>query len=628
MSFRRVSGLAAVAIAVMLWTACGEVYRPVVIPINTVPPNPANFHAVFAINTNAPGNAGTALQIDVAGDTSIGVANMGVNPTHAAILPNNGRVFVANAAGDPCNGVDVITSFTPAADSTVPTGLNNPLTFTLPNVGTGQSSSSGISAISESGNVVTVTLSTPISNAVAGASIVISNVVTAAGTASAYNGCFPIVAATATTIQYVDSVTGQGALSGGTATLPAFCRYLPDYVTTIQSNAVYEANYGSDGDPNCNLSSTDSVAFLNPLNNAITQVSYLPAGSHPTAMAETANAQNLYVLNQGTDSLGNHTITDLSPTDLSTIASIPTGTTPGSTPVWAAARGDSQRAYVLTQGDIATAENAKLLAIDTASNTILPAQASLSQLGVAANFLLYDSHLNRLYVTSSGIPNPTLATPGDAAVYVFSITGGTDSTGTPNDTPTLLMKIPMTIGSTACPGGCQPVSVAALPDGSRFYVASYANETNCPDPVVGAAKPCMIPMLTVFDALSMTVKPASLSPLAPAISLLISPTFAATQYAVPTVASCVPPSPYVPGPGSTRFRMFTAASADSSHVYVSICDAGVIADVDAVTSSVAAGATNTPDTLISDLPTPFSAANPGSNGQPTTQNPVFLLTGQ
>ncbi|HLZ40355.1 MAG TPA: hypothetical protein VKQ11_05300 [Candidatus Sulfotelmatobacter sp.] len=629
MSFRRVSELAALAVALLICVACGDVYRPVVIPINTIPPNPQNFHAVFAISTNAPGNPGTAQQIDVSGDSSIGVANMGVNPTHAAILPNNQRVFVANAAGDPCNGVDVISSFTPAGDSPIATGLNNPINFTLPNVGTGQSASSGISAISEAGNLVTVTLSTPIANAVAGASIVISNVVIPGGGANAfaYNGCFPIVAASGTTIQYVDSTAALTSTAGGTATLPAFCRYLPDYVATTQTNAVYEANYGSEGDPNCNLPSTDSVASLSPATNTVTQIGYLAAGSHPIAMAETANAQNLYVLNQGTDSLGNHTITDISPTDLSTIASIATGTTPGSTPIWAAARGDNQRVYALTQGDIATQESGKLLAIDTVSNTILPAQASLSQVGVAANFLLYDPHLNRLYVTSGGIPNPTAANSGDAAVYVFSTTGGTDSAGAANDTPTLLMKIPMTIGSTACPGGCQPVSVAALPDGSRFYVASYRSETNCADPAVGAANPCMIPMLTIFDALSMTVKPAT-SPLAPSMSLLTSPQFAASQYAVPTVASCVPPTPYVPGPGSTRFRMFTAASADSSHVYVSICDAGVIADISAVSSSIAAGATNTPDTLVSDVPTPFSAASPSPSGEPPTQNPVFLLTGQ
>lgn len=630
MSLRRVSGLAAMAMAVMLWMACGEVYRPVVIPINSNPPNPANFHAVFGISTNTPGNFGTALQIDVSGDSNIGVANMGVNPTHAAILPNNSQVFVANGAGDPCTGVDVITAFSPAFDSRTATGLGNPATFTLPNVGTGQPPLSGISAISESGSVVTVTLSTAIANAVAGASIVISNVVIPGGGANAlgYNGCFPILSASGASIQYVDSVSGLNPATGGTATVPVFCRYLPDYVATTQNNAVFEANYGSDGDPNCNLASTDSVASLSPVNSAITQIGYLAPGSHPIAMVETPDAQNLYVLNQGTDSLGNHTITDLSPIDLSTIASIPTGTTPGSTPVWAVARSDNQRVYVLTEGDVATGESGKLLVIDPATNAILPAQASLSQVGVAANFVLYDSHLNRLYVTNPGNPNPTAANPGDAALYIFGITGGTDSTGTPNDTPTLLMKIPMTIGSQVCPGGCQPVSVAALPDGSRFYVASYSTQTNCLDPTVGAGNACMIPMLTVFDALSMTVKPAAASPVAPAMSVLISPTFASMQYAVPTVTSCVPPSPYVPTPGSTRFRMFTAAAADSSHVYVSICDGGVIADIDAVTSSVAAGSTNTPDTLISDMPTPFSAANPRSNGLPSTQNPVFLLTGQ
>jgi hypothetical protein len=631
MSLRRVSGLAAVGIAVIICIACGEVYRPVVIPINTTPPNPANFHAVFGISTNAPGNPGTALQIDVSGDSSIGVANMGVNPTHAAILPNNSRVFVANAAGDPCNGVDVITSFSPAAESTVATGLNNPITFTLPNVGTGQSASSGIAGISESGNLVTVTLSAPVPNAVAGASIVISNVIIPGAGANAlgYNGCFPILpGSNGSTFQYVNSVSGLGATTGGTATVPAFCRYIPDYIATTQTTAVYEANYGSDGDPNCNLPSTDSVAALSPVTSAVTHISYLPAGSHPIAMVETPNAQHLYVMNQGTDNLGNHTVTDLSPIDLSIVANISLGSTPGSAPIWAAARVDNQRVYALTQGDIATQENGRLVPIDTASNTVLSAQASLAQLGVAPNFLLYDPHLARLYVTNPGIANPTPGNPGDAAVYVFSTSGGTDSTGAANDTPTLLMKIPMTIGSVACPGGCQPVSVAALPDGSRFYVASYVNQTNCPDPVVGAANPCMIPMLTVFDALSMTVKPALSSSLSPSLSLLTSAPFAANQYAVPTVSSCVPTLPYVPGPGSTRFRMFTAASSDSSHVYVSICDAGVIADVSAVSSSIAAGGTNAPDTLISDLPTPFSAAAPSPSGQPSTQNPVFLLTGQ
>ena len=605
MSFRRVGGLAAIALAIVFWMACGEVYRPVVIPINNTPPSPANFHAVFGISTNAPGTPGSAIQIDVSGDTNIGSAGVGVNPTHAAILPNNGRVFVANGAGDPCNGVDIITSFTPAGGGILASGLGAQTIFTLPNVTAAQSPSSAITAISESGNLVTVTLSTALANAVPGASIVISNVLATGANPLAYNGCFPITSVSGTTVQYTSSFTGLPVGSGGTATLPAFCPYLPDYLTSTQITTVYVANYGVEGNPNCSLASTDSVAVLDPITNSIGNLAYLPAGSHPVALAGTLN--NVYVANEGSN-----TVSVLSASDLSTVATIPVG----ATPVWAAVRADVQRVYVLTQGA------GTLVPIDTVSNTVLPSQTNLA-VGAGANFFLYDPHLSRLYVTNPGIP-----TPSNAAVYVYSTTGGTDLTGAANDTPTLLMKIPMSAGSAACPGGCSPVSVTALPDGSRFYVASYRSETNCSDPNVGSSKACMIPMLTVFDALSMTVKPATSSSLSPELSLLHSSRFAATQYAVPTITSCMPAATYAPTPGATRFRMFTAPASDSSHVYVSICDAGVIADVSTATSTLATGSTNGPDTLVTDIPTPVSAGSVGANGEPPPQNPVFLLTGQ
>jgi hypothetical protein len=96
----------------------------------------------------------------------------------------------------------------------------------------------------------------------------------------------------------------------------------------------------------------------------------------------------------------------------------------------------------------------------------------------------------------------------------------------------------------------------------------------------------------------------SASLLAPSLSLAASPQFAATQYAVPQVASCVPAATYAPG--TTRFRMFATAAADSSHVYVSICDAGTIADIRTNTSSISTG-NNSPDTLVADVPTPSGA---------------------
>jgi YVTN family beta-propeller protein len=522
MSFRRVGGLCAVALATILWVSCGEVYRPVVIPVNSTPPNPANFHEVFGISSNIPSNLGSALQIDVSGDTNIGAASMGVNPTHGLITPNFARVLIASAGSLYPGGSDVVTSFTPATAGSTGTGLGTPTTFTYPNFG--------------------------------------------------------------------PNLGGAPQWS---------CSYLPDFVATTQTAVAFVANYGVDGDPNCaaNLASTDSVSVLSIATTTIGLISYLPAGSHPVALAETANAQNLYVVNQG-----NGTVQDMSPLDLSLIgAPIPVG----NTPVWAVARPDNQRVFVLTQGD------GTLVTIDTATNTVLNTQS----VGAGANFLLFDQHLNRLYVTN----------PVSGTVFVFAATGGA------NDTPVLLSSISMTAGSNPpCASACSPVSVAALQDGSRFYVASYQNQTSCTDPIVGSGSACVVPMLTVFDALSMTPKAPTSTLLtgSSSISLLMGPQFATTpttQFAVPAATACIPAATYAPG--TTRFRMFAVSASDNSHVYVSICDAGTIADVNTTTNSISTGS-NTPDTLVTDIVTPFSAGAAGSNNEPPPQNPIFLFSGQ
>ena len=587
MSFRRVGGLAAMAVATVLWMSCGDVYRPVVLPVNPTPPNPANFHAVFAISSNVQFNPGTALQIDVSGDSNIGAANMGENPTHIATLPTNSRVFVTSAGSLNAGDNDTVTAFTPAADSTIATGLGTPTIFSFPNLGPGQLS--GITAISEAGNLVTVTLSTPLVQAQVNGQVTISNVLTSGTNNGGYNGNFTITAVNGTTLQYVDSITGLGPGTGGEAVIPVplFCRYLPDFVTTTQTSTVFVANYGEENGPKCNYSSTDSVASLSVATNSISNIAYLTPGAHPVALAETPDGLNLYVVNQG-----NNTVMDISPVDLSTFTTI---SVPG-TPIWAVARSDNQRLYVLTQGA------GTLVPIDVATNTILQSRTNLS-VGAGANFVLYDKTLNRIYVT-----NPTTGT-----VYVYAATGGLDPTGVPNDTPSLLSTIVMTAGSNPpCAETCSPVSVTALPDGTRFYVASYSSEPNCTDPTVGTTTPCIVPMLTVFDALSMTPKTPSATLLAPApsLSLLAAPQYAPTQYAVPPAPSCAPAATY--SPGSTRFRMFTTSAADSTHVYVSICDAGSIADIDTTTSSISSGGNNTPDTLITNIVAPFGSCS-GAN---------------
>ena len=623
MSLRRVGWLAAIFVATVLWMSCGEVYRPVVIPIANNPPNPANFHAVFGINNNVAPNPGTALQIDVSGDSNIGEASMGINPTHATILTNN-RVFVASAGSVMTGDPDVITAFTPVVDTALATGIGNPTTFTLPNFGPNQSSA--ITSISESGNLVTVTLASSIGTAAVGGPIVISGVIIPGPNVpnpSGYDGNFTILSVSSTTITYNNPISGLTPLTTttGTATvpLPTFCSYQPDFVTSTQTTAVYVANYGvetsSTTTPNCTLASTDSVAVLNTINNTITQIAYLPAGSHPVLMSETPNGQNLYVVNQG-DGASATSVLNLSTADLSTMATIPIGVNPS----WIASRPDGQRVYVLTQGD------GQLYTIRL-DNTV-----AAQPIGIGANYVLYDKGLNRLYVTS-----PAATAGANGLVYVFSATGDLPTAlVTPSGNPPGAVIVPPVPPCAAAPATCGPViptSVAALPDGSRFYVASYQTQSPCSDPNAGTGS-CIIPMVTVFDAGSLTIRAASSSLFGAQLSLLSAPPFGAgtqsisPQYAVPELAGCKPPvPPAVYSPSSPRFRVFATAAADSSHVYVSICDAGAIADISTNTNTVSQG-TNASDRLVTDLLAPLSAGALGVNNQPPPQSPVFLLTGQ
>jgi YVTN family beta-propeller protein len=573
----------------LLCISCGQVYRPVVIPCTQggvpgcpviTPPIPANFHTAFALSTNSLNNPGGALQIDVSGDSIIGetptsdpsAPNLGDIPTHAAILPNNSRVFVASA-GSVSGGVDGISSFTPASQSTLATGLGPVQSPTLP------SQASSIASISEAGFLVTVTLNTPLTNVPVGYWIVISGVVIPACTPpacnpNAYNGGFALSAinGTGTTIQYLNTVSGLPALSSvGTATFPA----QPVFLTAAQNNTVYSANYNS-----------NSVFALNTSVNAVTNSA--PVGAHPVSLAKTPNLIKLYVANQGDNLNPNGSVSSLNIADLS---SNTVNDFAGKNPVWVVARGDSQKVYVLTQGD------GQLVTIDVATDTV----TSSLPVGAGANFIFFDSNLNRLYVT-----NPVTST-----LYVFSDTGGISPvTNAVSDIPVQLAAISFASGSTPCPAGCSPASVTALPDGSRFYVATYEMAPSCPDAVVGASSACVIPGLSVFDANSLTLK----YPGTPTLSLLTTP-FAAGQFAVPPLGTCVSPVlPALYAPGATRFRVFTTAAADGSHVYVSMCDAGAIADIITSGSNTNnnGGSGTPPDTVVTDLPTAFGVCSQAS----------------
>jgi hypothetical protein len=60
-----------------------------------------------------------------------------------------------------------------------------------------------------------------------------------------------------------------------------------------------------------------------------------------------------------------------------------------------------------------------------------------------------------------------------------------------------------------------------------------------------------------------------------------------------------------------RFRMFTIAATDGSHVYVGMCDSGAIADIVTATNTISTG-NNSPDTLVTDIPAPPGICSSGS----------------
>jgi hypothetical protein len=133
----------------------------------------------------------------------------------------------------------------------------------------------------------------------------------------------------------------------------------------------------------------------------------------------------------------------------------------------------------------------------------------------------------------------------------------------------------------------------------------------------------VIPGLSVFDANSLTLK----YPSTPIVTLLSYP-FAAGQFAVPPVGSCVSPVlPALYAPGTTRFRVFTTAATDSSHVYVSMCDAGSIADIitNGNNTNNNGGGPTAPDTLVTDLPTAFGVCTQASCSSAATVT-AFSIT--
>jgi len=455
----RAAGIIFALLLLAVASGCGDVYRPIALPIPLPPPNPAAVHVVAALSANGALDDGSMGRIDVSGDSVASIFRTGIAPVHAAFTANAAKLYVANSGED---------------------------------------------------------------------------------TISVSSGSNPTSATSINLLQFCDA-------GGCAASNPVF-------VHTTENAKMYVANFGNG---TVSVINTNSDVVVNTV--AVDPSQPLPNRSvHPVALAETPDGFKLYVVNQG-----NGTVSSISTVDDTVLKVIGVGPSP----VWAVARADNARVYVLdSSGTISV--------IDTFSDTVISSSASA---GAGANYFFYDRVLNRLYVT-----NPSAGT-----LSIFDVS---------SDPPALRgspIAIP-TAASSPCASAPLPSAVTVLGDASRAYVASYQND---------AAGICT--QVSVIDAAAGVVTNT--------ISLTSQTPVAASAQT---------------GCSSARFRTFVTSSGGGTNtnfkVYVSQCDAGNVAVID--TFPVSNGPDpHGADVVMATIDAPLSTF-PGQP-LPPPQNPVFLVAG-
>jgi DNA-binding beta-propeller fold protein YncE len=209
--------------------------------------------------------------------------------------------------------------------------------------------------------------------------------------------------------------------------------------------AIYVANSGSD---NVSVLSSTSSTF----GGAVT----LPPGSHPV-MVGAGLADKVYVVNNATNN-----VTVISSIDNNILATIPVGPSP----IWAVMSTDGVNVFVVNQGDgtvsvIDTTLDKEICSDGNAVINCDPAHrihVGFTPASSSPNFAFFDSARRRVYVTNTGENTVSVIKADGVNLGVL-----------PPIVPTLLANVPV---------AGKPLSVTALPDGTRAYAAL----ANCTDP--------------------------------------------------------------------------------------------------------------------------------------------------
>jgi YVTN family beta-propeller protein len=503
MTFWHVARVLGVLILGLICVSCGDQYRPVAIPIVPPPPDPQAVHFVLVFSVNGAIDPGASSRVDISGDTNIGVAQLGLGPAHATLIPNGARVYAVNTREDS------VSSYSPTPGSTgtivtttsLPAG-SNPVFVHTTEAGTvyvANFTAGTVAAISTSSNVVLNPLITVGTHPVALAETPDQKKLYAVNQGDG----------SVTPITLVDRTTGPAIATGAT---PVWA------VARSDSGRIYVLNSGSG-----TISTIDTTTD--------TLLSSVPVGAGANYMAYDGRLNRLYVNNPTASTVTALSVSSDPPTVLF-------ATPVASGPVTIAVLPDGSRAYAVsfTKTPPCTAVPLDTQACISAITTVINASD-----GSVRNTIPLEPTVSITAATQTGSTTTYTYTPGSgpalrpgmemmvagmadagnngtftlAAVNAgtFTVVNATGATAaSQSGSGTVVVEI-----STANPTGCD-VSGLGTPGGVlggvrfRFSAAASADSTKV---VVGKCDSGSTTILRTSDDTPVLDMPAPLSTVTP-----------------------------------------------------------------------------------------------------------------
>ncbi|MBZ5614086.1 MAG: hypothetical protein LAO23_08780 [Acidobacteriia bacterium] len=509
----------------LICTGCGDTFRPIIIPNPPTFPNPAAAHTVVAINDNGTAVAGSAMVIDVSGDSTASVADcstplcLGIAPVHA-VQQTASQVLVVNHSDSiskvSFSGIDMSSTTTIG----LPPGSGPTFVAVAPNQTTAY-----------------VTLPNYVPDPIHFPNVVVPSV----GVVSTLSNNLE------TTIP----------LSSNPSANPVILAITPN------NSKLYVANEG-DG----------TISGFNTIGPSERSGSPVHTSSPPIWLVARTDNQRVYALEESTGVLAELDITATAGPDLLTeypsSYSVPGATTmvydsnknrlyiPGG-PVMKVIDISQTPAQVLATIAIPSVPGVPAVPANAVAVTALPD-------GSSAYVASVPSAAESSQAGISGILGD-----GTTATYTYTLTGGHD----------------LTPGLAVVVSGIAPPNDGFNGTFVVESVSNSVPGTTCDQPT--AACTFQTANATTVSQTAVTgVASSTVDNLFPQVSVLnVASNFVTKTIGVPGFPDATNPNTayYVPVCASTRFRFMMAAGGDSSRAYLSSCDGGNVDIIDTSTNT-------------------------------------------